>query len=42
MTAIVDRELLEAACAHECVAPRIKPHTTSEIGSWLRTSKTIW
>ncbi len=42
MSALVDQHLLEAACKTECKAPRIKPHTTSEIATWLRTTKTIW
>ena len=41
--ALVDEERLEAAPHDaECVPPRIRPHTTSEITPWLRTPKTIW
>lgn len=42
MSALVDQHLLEGTCAQDCSPPRIKPHRTSEIASWLRTTKTIW
>ena len=41
MSALVDEQRLEAAPA-DCSAPRIKPHTTSEILPHLRTPKTLW
>jgi 2-oxoglutarate/2-oxoacid ferredoxin oxidoreductase subunit beta len=42
MTAIVDEEVLETEPGAACRPPRIKPHTTSQITSWLRTPKTMW
>ena len=42
MTAIVNEQLLGAELAAKCRPPKMKPHTTSEIKSWLRTPKTIW
>ena len=42
MTAIVDEERLEVEPGADCVAPKIRPHTTSEITRWMRTPKTIW
>ena len=39
MTALVDEERLEAAPhVRECKPPHIRPHTTSEITPWLRTT----
>lgn len=42
MSALVDRHRLEASCDLECRPPRITPHTTAEIATWLRTTTTIW
>jgi 2-oxoglutarate/2-oxoacid ferredoxin oxidoreductase subunit beta len=42
MNALVDRRRLEASCGKGCAPPRITPHTTAEIATWLRTTKTIW
>lgn len=41
MSALVDRDLLDVTGA-ECAAPRIVPHTTSEIREWITTPRTIW
>jgi 2-oxoglutarate/2-oxoacid ferredoxin oxidoreductase subunit beta len=42
MSALVDEQRLEASPQGDCTAPRIKPHTTSEITRYLRTPKTLW
>jgi 2-oxoglutarate/2-oxoacid ferredoxin oxidoreductase subunit beta len=41
--ALVDEQRMEVPPEErECRPPHIRPHTTSEITRWLRTSRTIW